>query len=439
MFSRRKFLTTSSLALAGTACATRGDAKGDDAPGGGQGSGGALPPAIAALTSMKDQAKPITVDERRARLEKARRLMAEQKVDALMLTGGTSMVYFTGMSWGNSERLTAVIVPVKGTPFVVTPKFEEERTIEQVKLGPLGTGTDVMTWEEDESPSKLVADGLRKRGIVGGRLGVEETVKFVFSDKVALAAPQLRLTSGTPITAGCRMTKDAHELELMKLASAVTLKAYEAAYKSLKEGMTQGDFARLVSQAHQQLGFSGGAGVQVGEYSALPHGSITPQVVREGSILLIDGGCKVEGYSSDLSRTFVLGKATDKMKQVFELEHQAQAAALKAARPGVACGDIDAAARKVIEDGGYGPGYKYFTHRVGHGLGMDGHEWPYLVKGNTLPLAVGMTFSDEPGIYIPGEFGVRLEDDWVVTEDGAEMFTPQSPSLEDPFGSGGVS
>lgn len=439
MFSRRKFLTTSSLALAGTACATRGDAKGDDAPGGGQGSGGALPPAIAALTSMKVQAKPITVDERRARLEKARRLMAEQKVDALMLTGGTSMVYFTGMSWGNSERLTAVIVPVKGTPFVVTPKFEEERTIEQVKLGPLGTGTDVMTWEEDESPSKLVADGLRKRGIVGGRLGVEETVKFVFSDNVALAAPQLRLTSGTPITAGCRMTKDAHELELMKLASAVTLKAYEAAYKSLKEGMTQGDFARLVSQAHQQLGFSGGAGVQVGEYSALPHGSITPQVVREGSILLIDGGCKVEGYSSDLSRTFVLGKATDKMKQVFELEHQAQAAALKAARPGVACGDIDAAARKVIEDGGYGPGYKYFTHRVGHGLGMDGHEWPYLVKGNTLPLAVGMTFSDEPGIYIPGEFGVRLEDDWVVTEDGAEMFTPQSPSLEDPFGSGGVS
>lgn len=438
MFSRRKFLTTSSLALAGTACATRG-AEGDDVPGGGEGGGAALPPAIAALTSMKDQARPITVDERRARLDKARRLMAEHKIDALMLAGGTSLVYFTGMNWGNSERLTAVVIPVKGTPFVVTPKFEEERTIEQVKLGPLGTGTDVMTWEEDESPSKLVADGLRKRGIASGRLGVEETVKFVFSDNVAQAAPQLQLTSGTPISAGCRVFKDAHELELMKLASAVTLKAYEAAYKSLKEGMTQGDFARLVSQAHQQLGFNGSAGVQVGEYSALPHGSITPQVVREGSILLIDGGCKVEGYSSDLSRTFVLGKATDKMKAVFEIEYNAQSAALKAARPGVPCGDIDAAARKVIEDGGYGPGYKYFTHRVGHGLGMDGHEWPYLVKGNALPLAVGMTFSDEPGIYIPGEFGVRLEDDWVVTEDGAEMFTPQSPSLEDPFGRGGVS
>ncbi len=443
MFSRRKFLTTSSLALAGTACATRGAdagaAQGDDDHGGGGASGAALPPAIAALTSMKDQAKPISVDERRARIDKARRLMAEQKIDALMLAGGTSLVYFTGMNWGNSERLTAVIIPVKGTPFVVTPKFEEARTIEQVKLGPLGSGTDVMTWEEDESPSKLVADGLRARGIAAGRVGVEETVKFVFSDNVALAAPQLHLTSGTPISAGCRMTKDAHELQLMKLAAAVTLKAYEAAYKSLKEGMTQGDFARLVSQAHEKLGFSGGAGVQVGEFSALPHGSITPQVVKEGSILLIDGGCKVEGYSSDISRTFVLGKATDKMKKVFDIEHAAQTAALKAARPGVPCGDIDAAARKVIEDGGYGLGYKYFTHRVGHGLGMDGHEWPYLVKGNPLPLAVGMTFSDEPGIYIPGEFGIRLEDDWVVTADGAEMFTPQSPSLEDPFGSGGVS
>lgn len=440
MFSRRQFLATSSLALAGSACAPgKGEASAaqDDEHGGGSG-GGALPPAIAALASMKDQATPISVDERRARLEKARRLMTEHKIDALMLTGGTSMVYFTGMQWGNSERLTGVIIPAKGTPFVVTPKFEEERTIEQVKLGPLGTGTDVLTWEEDESPSALVAQGLRARGIASGTLGVEETTKFVFSDNVALAAPQLRLTSGTPVTAGCRMTKDAHELALMKLASAVTLKAYEAAYKSLKEGMTQGDFARLVSQAHEKLGFPGGAGVQVGEFSALPHGSITPQVVREGSILLIDGGCKVEGYSSDISRTFVLGKPTDKMKQVFELELAAQTAAFKAARPGVPCGDIDAAARKVIEDGGYGPGYKYFTHRVGHGLGMDGHEWPYLVKGNALPLAVGMTFSDEPGIYIPGEFGVRLEDDWAVTEDGAEMFTPQSPSLEDPFGSGGV-
>jgi len=198
--------------------------------------------------------------------------------------------------------------------------------------------------------------------------------------------------------------------------------------------MTQADFARLVSMAHERLGFPGGASVQVGEYSALPHGSVTPQTIREGTILLIDGGCGVEGYRSDISRTFVLGAPTEKMKQVFAIELRAQTAALRAARPGVECQAVDAAARQVIVDAGYGPGYTYFTHRVGHGMGMDGHEWPYLVKGNTLPLAPGMTFSDEPGIYIRGEFGVRLEDDMVITEAGAELMTPQSPSLENPFG-----
>ena len=256
---------------------------------------------------------------------------------------------------------------------------------------------------------------------------------FVFSDGVAKAAPGVTIVSGTPVTAGCRMIMDAHELELMRLASIVTLKAYEAAYRSLTEGMSQNDFARLVSAAHARLGFDGGAGVQVGEYSALPHGSITPQTVREGTILLIDGGCNIAGYQSDLSRTFVLGKPTDKMKKVFEIDRRAQDAALAAARPGVPCEAVDAAARKVIVDAGYGPDYKYFTHRVGHGIGMDWHEWPYLVKGNRTPLAPGMTFSDEPGIYLRGEFGVRLEDDMYITEDGAKLFTPQSESLEKPF------
>jgi len=230
------------------------------------------------------------------------------------------------------------------------------------------------------------------------------------------------------------MVKDAHELELMRLAAEVTLKAYEASYLALKDGMTQDQFADLVAMAHRRLGFDGGAGVQVGKYSALPHGSANPQVIREGTILLIDGGCSVEGYASDISRTFVLGRATPRMKQVFEIEQRAQKAALAAARPGVECQAVDAAARKVIVDAGFGPDYKYFTHRVGHGMGMDGHEWPYLVRGNTLPLKPGMTFSDEPGIYIPGEFGVRLEDDMVITEGGAELFTPTSPSLEAPFG-----
>lgn len=425
MLSRRRFVQCSSVGVA--IGALRPFAAGAEPQ-----AGDALPPSIATLTSMRDRARPITHDERKARVERARRLMTEQKIDAVMLTGGTSMVYFSSMRWGLSERLFALILPVKGQPFVVCPAFEDDRAREQIAMSPFADA-EVRTWEEHESPYQRIAQGLKDRGISSGRIGIEETVRFVFSDGVSKAAPSLTLTSGTPVTAGCRTVKDAHELELMRLASEVTLKAYAAAHAALADGMTQNDFARLVSAAHTKLGFQGGAGVQVGQYSALPHGSITPQTIREGTILLVDGGCTAEGYQSDISRTFVLGRATDKMKQVFEIEKQAQAAALKAARPGVACEAVDAAARKVIVDSGFGPDYKYFTHRVGHGMGMDGHEWPYLVKGNTLPLAPGMTFSDEPGIYIRGEFGVRLEDDMIVTQNGAELMTPQSESLERPF------
>jgi Xaa-Pro aminopeptidase len=226
----------------------------------------------------------------------------------------------------------------------------------------------------------------------------------------------------------------------MRLACEATLKCYEAVYKALQPGMTQNQVSGLVSAGYGKLGFPGFASVQVGEYTALPHGSITPQTIREGTIIMIDDGCTVEGYQSDITRTFVLGKATDKMKQVFDIVLRAQSAALKTAKPGVALEDIDAAGRKVIVDAGYGPGFKYFTHRLGHGMGMDGHEWPYLVKNNmfgwekSLKTQTGMVFSDEPGIYIKGEFGVRLEDDMHITADGAELFTPQSPSIEQPFG-----
>jgi Xaa-Pro dipeptidase len=394
----------------------------------------ALPPSIRALSSMRSQARPITVEERQARLERARQLLAAEQLGALLLTGGTSLRYFANIDWGLSERLLALVVPREGRAFIVCPAFEHDRALEQIDAGPLKGSADVMTWEEHESPYQRIAEGLRSRGLATGRLGVEETVRHVFANGAAAALPGLSLASGTPVTAGCRMVKSAHELELMRLASAVTLKAYEAAYRALKDGMTQDEFAGLVSQAHERLGFHGGAGVQVGPYSALPHGSATPQLIREGTILLIDGGCQAEGYSSDISRTFVLGKATDRMKQVFEVEQRAQQAALKAARPGVECQAVDAAARQVISDAGFGPDYKYFTHRVGHGMGMDGHEWPYLVRGNTLPLQPGMVFSDEPGIYIRGEFGIRLEDDMHITESGAELFTPTSPSLERPFG-----
>ena len=436
MTTRRDFFSVSAASAA--ALALGADALGADTLGAhtahaqGKPAAPELPPAIKALTSMKALAKPITVDERRARLDKARTLMKANNIDALMLTGGTSMEYFTGIRWGLSERLLTAIIPVKGSAFLVTPKFEEERAMEQAHLGPLGKDADVYAWEEDESPYELIAKGFKARGLSSATIGAEETVRFQYVDG-AQHLSAMKVVSGTPITAGCRMVKDAHEIALMRLASQVTLKAYEAAWKSLKEGMTQDDFAKLVSQAHHQLGFDGSAGVQVGKYSALPHGSTTPQVVREGSILLIDGGCKVEGYSSDLSRTFVLGKATQRMTDVFEIEHKAQTTAVKTARPGLPCEAVDAAARKVITDAGFGPDYKYFSHRVGHGMGMDGHEWPYLVRGNKLPLQPGMVFSDEPGIYIPGEFGIRLEDDMVITENGAELFTPQSPSLEKPF------
>ena len=393
-----------------------------------------LPPAIRALRSMKNQATPITPDERRSRMEKARSLMREHGIDALLLNGGTSMEYFTGMKWGLSERMLAAVIPVNGSAFLVTPKFEQERAMEQAHRGPLGRDADVYAWEEDENPWALIASGLKARGLATATVGVEETVRFVFADGTA-HLPGVSVVSGTVVTAGCRMVKDAHEIALMRLAAQVTWKAYEAAWKSLKEGMTQDDFAHLVSAAHAQLGFEGGAGVQVGKFSALPHGSETPQVIREGSILLIDGGCRVEGYTSDLSRTFVLGQPTQKMKDVFEIEHDAQTTAVRTARPGLACEAVDAAARKVIVDAGYGPDYKFFLHRVGHGMGMDGHEWPYLVRGNKLPLQPGMVFSDEPGIYIHDEFGIRLEDDMHITEHGAELFTPQSPSLERPFAS----
>jgi Xaa-Pro dipeptidase len=424
MLSRRGFVGSSLLLAAGGCARTQAAQSATD---------GDLPPSIAALQPMRDGVTPISADERRGRVSKAQRLMADNGLDGLLLTGGTSLEYFTGIRWGLSERLFAVVIPASGTAFAVSPAFELDRAREQLDLGPLGVEADVLIWQEHEDPYSRAAQGLRDRGIVSGRLGVEETVRFVFADGVAHAAPALDVVSGTPVTAGCRMVKDAHEQALMRHASVVTLRAYRAAWEALEEGMTQNEFARLVSAAHDRLGWSGGASVQVGEYSALPHGSVTPQVVREGTILLIDGGCRVEGYTSDLSRTFVLGAATDEMKRVFDVELAAQSAAFGAAKPGVACEAVDAAARKVIEDAGFTPTLEYFTHRVGHGMGMDGHEWPYLVRGNTLPLEPGMTFSDEPGIYQRGRFGVRLEDDMVITEGGAELFTPQSTSLEDPF------
>jgi Xaa-Pro dipeptidase len=420
-FSRRRFLGIASGAAALTAlpgCAPT-----------------TLPSSIASLKSRKSEAVPIGKDELLTRTEHARQLMTANKLQAIVITTGSSLPYFSAAHWWTSERLFAMVLPVKGQPVFVCPAFEEDRAREQLANGPFGGNADVRTWQEDEDPYARVAQGCSDLGIRTGTLGIEEKTPFVFSDGVAKALPALQIASATPVTAGCRMVKSDNEIALMRLAAQVTLAAYAAAYRALHEGMTQNQFAELVKEAHEQLGFSGGADVQVGEYSALPHGSVHPQQIKEGTILLMDGGCSVEGYASDISRTFVLGKASDKMKRVFDIVHRAQSAALASARPGLPCESVDAAARSVVVDAGYGPGFKYFTHRLGHGMGMDGHEWPYLVHGDKIPLQPNMTFSDEPGIYIRGEFGVRLEDDMHITADGAELFTPQSPSLEDPFGS----
>ena len=413
MHSRRSFLISASLAPAALAAPAA--------------------PAIAQLKNRRAEAQPITVAERRARIERAQQLMAANKINAICLAGGTSLNYFSGVHWGNSERLFMMIIPARGNPFFVCPGFEEGRAREQISGGP-AADAHVYTWQEDDSPYWLAAFGLKEAGLATGKIGIEEKTPFVFADSLGKAIPAATISSGTPVTAGCRMIKSPAEMALLRLASSVTIQAYAAAWKSLRDGMNAREFSDLIGSAYQALGFPGFASVQVGEYSALPHGSRQPQIIREGSIILIDDGCTVEGYQSDISRTFTLGKPTDKMKQVFDIVHRAQAAAMAAARPGLPCEAVDAAARKVIEDAGYGPGYKYFTHRLGHGLGMDGHEWPYLVRGNTLPLSAHMTFSDEPGIYIRGEFGVRLEDDMHITESGAELLTKQSPSLEQPFG-----
>jgi Xaa-Pro dipeptidase len=382
---------------------------------------------------MKDRARPITLEERQARIEQARRLMAENRLDALMLMSGTSLVYFTNIRWWGGERLFALILPVKGSPFFVCPAFERDRAEEQIAQSPFGGAADIRIWQEDESPYQRIAEGLGERGLAAGRLGMEETVHYVFSDGVSKAAPALNILSGTPVTAGCRMRKSAHEIALMRLAAQVTITAYEAAWRALEPGMTQRQLQHLINAAYSQLEFPGGVSVNVGRYSALPHGSVEPQTIHAGEVVMIDDGCLVEGYSSDITRTFLLGKPTDKMRQVFDIVRRAQKAALDTARPGVEAQAVDAAARKVIADSGFGPDYKYFTHRLGHGMGMDGHEWPYLVRGNSLKLEPNMMFSDEPGIYIKGEFGVRLEDDMHVTENGAELFTGQSASLEEPF------
>ena len=386
------------------------------------------PPAIAALTKATDGVDPISTDERRARVRRAQERMAQEKLDVLVVAPGTSLEYFAGVRWSGAERLLAMVLSREGDPAWVAPAFEKARAQELIPFG-----TDLRAWEEDESPYALVASILRDRKVASGRLGVEESMVFAFADGIAQAAPALTVTSGTPVSAGCRMIKDAHELALMSRACEITVRAWRAVFASLREGMTQEQVGALCSAAMERQGMRGGALVLFGPDAAFPHGTSQPKPLAAGQVVLIDGGGRLHGYASDITRTAVFGAPpTDRQRRVWDLVRKAQAAAFAAAKPGVEAQSVDAAARRVIEEGGFGPGYKYFTHRVGHGIGMDGHEWTYLVKGNTTKLRPGMCFSDEPGIYIPGELGVRHEDVIFITENGAENMTKWSGTPEEP-------
>ncbi len=423
---RRRFLQTTALGAAAlpmamlgrTATATEAGAQGIK-----------LPASILALQPVASQVVPIADDERRARLAKAQELMGRFGMDAIYLDGGTTLDYYTGMHWWTSERLMGMLLPKSGDPVYITPAFERSRALEQIRFG-----HDVRTWQENESPYALVAQVMREWHAATGVLGIEEKVPFFRSTGIAAAMPQAKLVPATPVTAGCRAIKSPAELALMQVACDATLALYKAIWQGLEPGMTQQHIAAWVDAGYTRMGLRGDASINVGAYTALPHGSREPQVIREGTPVMLDDGCYVDGYMSDLTRTFTLGKASDKMKRVFDIVRKAQQAALAAAHPGATMESVDAAARKVITDAGFGPGYTHFSHRLGHGIGMDMHEWYYLVQGNKRRIETGMTFSDEPGIYIPGEFGVRLEDDMHVGVDGARWFTPQSPSIERPFG-----
>ncbi|MEI8109911.1 MAG: Xaa-Pro peptidase family protein [Chitinophagia bacterium] len=392
-----------------------------------------LPKEIAALQPATDGIVPISVEERKQRIVKAQELMQQNKIDAIFLEGTTSCTYFTGMRWGQSERTFGVVIPSKGPIAYVCPQFEEDRARELIN--PV-FGDEVRCWEEHESPYALILGIAKDRGIRFRRIGMEERVRFFIADGVKKIAAGIEIVDATPVTAGCRMYKTAAEIALMQKANDVTIEAYKAAFASIQPGMTQAQLSRNISAAFEKLGFSGGASVQVGKYSALPHGSIVPQKIMEGDVVMVDGGTSCQGYASDITRTIVVGKPSDKQIAVWNLEKKAQDAAFAAIKIGAPCEIVDAAARAVIENGGFSKNYKLpgLPHRTGHGIGMEGHEWTNFVKGNKTPIGVGMCFSDEPTISIPGEFGIRLEDCLYITENGPKFFTPQSISIEQPFG-----
>ena len=419
-FNRRNFLSSTAL-LSGAIALPSFQVEED------------LPASINNLKPMIDGIVPISVQERKQRIAKAQELMAKEKLDAIFMEGTTTCFYFTGMRWGQSERTFGVVIPSKGELVYICPKFEDDRAKELINTA---FGSELRCWEEHESPYQLILNIIKDRGVTHRRIGMEERVRFFIADGVRKVATGFEVVDATPVTAGCRMYKTNSEIALMQKANDVTIEAYKAAFATIVPGMSQSTFAANISNAFRKLGYTGGASVQVGKYSALPHGSITPQTIKEGDIVMVDGGTSCEGYASDITRTIVVGKPTQRQMDVWNLEKKAQDAAFAAMKIGAPCEAVDAAARKVIEDAGFGKNYGLpgLPHRTGHGIGLEGHEWTNFVKGNTTKIAPGMCFSDEPTISIPGEFGIRLEDCVYIGEDGPHFFTKQSISIEQPFG-----
>lgn len=385
-----------------------------------------------ALTDMTSRAVPISVDERKARVAKAQRLMREHAIDAILIEAGSALIYFTGVRWWRSERFTGAIIPQDGDIAFVTPYFEEPSVRESMTFG-----DDVRTWHEHESPFDLVAGILADRGLRAGTIGIEETVRHFIVDGVQHAAPEFDVVTANPVTRGCRMYKSPAEISLMQIANDVTLAAYTHVHANIEKGMTRGEVSAMMSEATRALGGSVKfSSVLLNESSAYPHGSGKPQVVEEGGVILMDCGCEVHDYESDISRTWVYGEPTDKQRDVWDTVKLGQEMALETATLGTPAGKVDDVVRAYYESKGFGPDYATpgLSHRLGHGIGMDGHEPVNFVRGETTPLAPGMCFSNEPGIYIFGEFGVRLEDCLYMTEDGPQLFTALSPSIDEPFG-----
>ena len=384
----------------------------------------------AKLQNLVSGVKPLTPEDYEERLEQARKLMAKTNMDALFVSGGSDLGYFTNVNWFLSERTFGGIINRKGKTIWVWPAFEAESAREMIPKD-----QELRTWEEHENPFQLIGGVMKDLGAASGRLGIAPATRSFIGFGLKKEVPGLELVNGAVISEGCRGVKSPKELSYMELANKITKLAYAEGFKQIKEGMSPRDLSGAISAAHQQMGVRGNGGPQFGLSSAFPHGSRAQRTLHEGDVIMVDGGCSVEGYQSDVTRSIVFGKPSDKQKAVWDIVKQAQSAALKAARPGVPCEEVDRAARKVIEDAGYGPGYKYFAHRLGHGIGMDGHEFPYLVKENKLKLQSGMTFSDEPGIYIYGEFGIRTEDCFVVTEDGGRLLGGmEATAIDKPFG-----